>query len=143
MNAADLLTALDLPADSRVNQRIPKKLLLENGASTAADRRQINEGVARDPLTLRARLEQNARARPIAEDGGEPVAAHARVIPHGATARGVTRAEPRARNGVRSAATNGQRQLRVTHHIREHVGNALQHHEQRQRERQQRRREAP
>ncbi|HEY5492942.1 MAG TPA: DUF4391 domain-containing protein [Gemmatimonadaceae bacterium] len=88
MNAADLLTALDLPADSRVNQRIPKKLLLENGASTAADRRQINEGVARAPLTLRACLEQNARARPIAEDGGAPVAArHDAAVGDGAVRR--------------------------------------------------------
>ena len=45
MNATEALAALDLPADSRVNQRIPKKLLLENGAPTAADRRQINEGI--------------------------------------------------------------------------------------------------
>lgn len=45
MNTADLLTALDLPSDSRVNQRVPKKLLLENGAPTAADRRHVNEGI--------------------------------------------------------------------------------------------------
>lgn len=40
-----LITALDLPADSRVDQRVPKKLLLENSAPTAADKRQINEGI--------------------------------------------------------------------------------------------------
>jgi hypothetical protein len=45
MNAEAILGALDLPADSSVNQRVPKKLLLENGAPTAADRRQINEGI--------------------------------------------------------------------------------------------------
>jgi hypothetical protein len=45
ITADELLAAMDLPADSRVNQRIPKKLLLENGAPTAADRRQINEGI--------------------------------------------------------------------------------------------------
>jgi hypothetical protein len=28
-----------------VNQRVPKKLLLENGAPTAADKRLINEGI--------------------------------------------------------------------------------------------------
>src|SRR5882724_11995828 len=40
-----LIMALDLPAASRVDQRVPKKLLLENGAPTAADRRSINEGI--------------------------------------------------------------------------------------------------
>lgn len=45
MNADAILTALDLPAGSRVDQRVPKKLLLENGAPTAADKRYINEGI--------------------------------------------------------------------------------------------------
>jgi Domain of unknown function (DUF4391) len=45
MNCDTLLAELDLPASSRVNQRVPKKLLLENGAPTAADKRYINEGV--------------------------------------------------------------------------------------------------
>ena len=45
MTADDLLAALDLPAATRVDQRVPKKLFLENGAPTAADRRAITEGV--------------------------------------------------------------------------------------------------
>lgn len=45
MTPADILTALDLPARSRVDQRVPKKMLLENSAPTAADRRQINQGI--------------------------------------------------------------------------------------------------
>lgn len=45
MNGDALLAALDLPASSRVDQRVTKKLLLENGAPTAADKRHINEGV--------------------------------------------------------------------------------------------------
>jgi hypothetical protein len=45
LNAADVIAALDLPAGSRVDQRVPKKLLVEYGAPTAADRRRINEGV--------------------------------------------------------------------------------------------------
>ena len=40
-----LIAALDLPIDCRVDQRVPKKLLLDNGAPTAADKRQINEGI--------------------------------------------------------------------------------------------------
>ena len=39
------IAALDLPASSRVDQRVPKKLLLENGAPTAADKRHINDGI--------------------------------------------------------------------------------------------------
>jgi len=45
MTAADLIEALDLPATSRVERRVPKKLLLENGAPTAADKRYINNGI--------------------------------------------------------------------------------------------------
>lgn len=45
MNAADLVAALDLPSNCRVDQRVPKKLLVENGAPTATDKRRINEGI--------------------------------------------------------------------------------------------------
>ena len=45
MIATELLTALDLPASVRVDRRVPKKLLVENGAPTAADKRRINEGI--------------------------------------------------------------------------------------------------
>ncbi len=44
MNVADIIAALDLPAGARVDKRVPKKLLVENGAPTAADKRWINEG---------------------------------------------------------------------------------------------------
>lgn len=47
MTAADLLCALDLPTAARVDRRIPKTLLAENGAPTTADRRRINEGIER------------------------------------------------------------------------------------------------
>lgn len=45
MNASDLIAALNLPAGAQVERRVPKKLLLENGAPTAADKRHINDGV--------------------------------------------------------------------------------------------------
>ncbi|MCC6738938.1 MAG: DUF4391 domain-containing protein [Planctomycetia bacterium] len=45
LTASVLLRVLDLPSACLVNQRIPKKLLLENGAPTAADKRQINDGI--------------------------------------------------------------------------------------------------
>lgn len=40
-----LIAALNLPPDTRVDQRIPKKLLLEQGAPTAADKRLIQDGI--------------------------------------------------------------------------------------------------
>mgnify|MGYP001205341349 CR=1 FL=1 len=45
MTAASVIAALNLPTAASVDQRVPKKLLLENGAPTAADKRLINEGV--------------------------------------------------------------------------------------------------
>ena len=45
MRAEDCIAALELPDGALVNQRIPKKTLAENGASTAATRRQIQEGI--------------------------------------------------------------------------------------------------
>ena len=41
----DVIAALALPADTRVERRVPKKLLLEQGAPTAADKRQIQDGI--------------------------------------------------------------------------------------------------
>jgi len=40
-----LLDHLALPLDSRVDQRIPKKLLLDQGMPTAADKRAVQEGI--------------------------------------------------------------------------------------------------
>lgn len=45
MTANDIISALRLPPESRVDQRVPKKLLVENGAPTATDKRQINDGI--------------------------------------------------------------------------------------------------
>jgi hypothetical protein len=41
----EVIDALGLPAAARVDQRVPKKLLIENGAPTAADRRLIEAGI--------------------------------------------------------------------------------------------------
>ena len=43
--AARLIEALALPASCRVDQRVPKKMLVENGAPTSADKRLINDSV--------------------------------------------------------------------------------------------------
>lgn len=45
MTAQDIVLALGLPDSCRVDQRVPKKLLVENGAPTAADKRQINDDI--------------------------------------------------------------------------------------------------
>ena len=45
MTADDIIAALDLPTAACVNRRVPKTLLVEHGAPTAADRRQVNEGI--------------------------------------------------------------------------------------------------
>ena len=45
LSAQTLIHALRLPEGCRVDQRIPKKLLLENGAFTAADNRLITEAI--------------------------------------------------------------------------------------------------
>ena len=47
MNAEDLVEALRLPHGSALNRRLPKALIIENGANTAADRRLIREQVRR------------------------------------------------------------------------------------------------
>ncbi|MEF8710785.1 MAG: DUF4391 domain-containing protein [Candidatus Accumulibacter propinquus] len=45
MAAERIIEALDLPSGSRVDQRVPKKLLVENGAPTTADRKLIQERI--------------------------------------------------------------------------------------------------
>jgi len=45
VTASQVIEALGLPAGARVDQRVPKKLLIENSAPTAADKKLINDGV--------------------------------------------------------------------------------------------------
>ncbi len=45
MNSLDLIAALALPDGALVDRRVPKTLLIENGAPTARDRRRIREEV--------------------------------------------------------------------------------------------------
>ena len=45
MRADELIAALDLPTAAHVDRRVPKKLLLENGAPTSADRRLIMDSI--------------------------------------------------------------------------------------------------
>ncbi len=66
MTAAALLAALDLPAAARVDKRVPKKLVLENGAPTAADKRLINDGI--EELFWLASLKPGNSGVPIFRD---------------------------------------------------------------------------
>jgi hypothetical protein len=45
MSFATVIDALGIPPSALVEQRVPKKLLLEHGAPTAADKRQIQDGI--------------------------------------------------------------------------------------------------
>ena len=45
MNADNIIQAMALPQDARVSHRVPKKLLLEQGAPTSADKRYIQDGI--------------------------------------------------------------------------------------------------
>ena len=45
MNSLDLIAALALPARALVDRRVPKTLLIENGAPTARDKRRIRDEV--------------------------------------------------------------------------------------------------
>jgi hypothetical protein len=45
MTAESLISALSIPAQARVDQRVAKKLLVENGAATPTDKRWINDGI--------------------------------------------------------------------------------------------------
>jgi hypothetical protein len=45
MSFARVIDALALPPNARVDRRVPKKLLLEQGAPTAADKRRLQDGI--------------------------------------------------------------------------------------------------
>jgi hypothetical protein len=61
-----LLEKLALPNDVRIDQRVPKKMLLEHGAPTAADRRLIQDGISE--LLWAAALKSNNIGVPAYRD---------------------------------------------------------------------------
>ncbi len=65
MKAGDLIAALGLPDGSRVDQRVPKSLLLDR-APTTADRRRIREGV--EELRWVAALKPTTVSVPVYRD---------------------------------------------------------------------------
>jgi hypothetical protein len=66
MTSQRLIAALALPQESLVNQRVPKKQFLENGAPTAADRRAIQDGI--EEVLWVAALKTNAIGVPAFRD---------------------------------------------------------------------------
>jgi hypothetical protein len=63
---AQLIDALGLPPGIRLDQRVPKKLLLEQGAPTAADKRAIQDGI--EELTWVAALKPGNVGVPAYKD---------------------------------------------------------------------------
>lgn len=61
-----LLSSLELPPACVLNERIAKKLLVDNGAATPADKRAINEGI--DELIWVAALKPNNAGVPAYRD---------------------------------------------------------------------------
>lgn len=66
MTANELLAALALPSSALVQQRIPKKMLAENGAVTSADRKLVRDRI--DELTWHAALKPSNVGIPAYED---------------------------------------------------------------------------
>jgi|688.fasta_scaffold15774_5 hypothetical protein len=66
MGITEFIDSLSLPQKAFVNERIAKKLLVENGAATPADKRAINEGI--DELIWVAALKPNNIGVPAYRD---------------------------------------------------------------------------
>lgn len=66
MTQESIIAALALPADARVDQRVAKTLLAENGAPTAADKKQIKDGI--EELLWIAALKPTTLGVPIYRD---------------------------------------------------------------------------
>jgi len=81
-----VVAALDLPARARVDTRVPKKLLAEQGAPTAADKRAIQDGV--DELHWLAVLKPTTVAIPAFVDGAHD---YSEIAVIGAAFRGQAR----------------------------------------------------
>ena len=62
-----MIAALELPADSWVEQKVPKRMLLEKSAFTAADKRCIHGGV--EQLVWLAALKPTTIGVPEYRDG--------------------------------------------------------------------------
>jgi hypothetical protein len=66
VNAYALISALGLPSASLVSQRVPKKMLTENGATTSADRKLLQEQI--EEVTWVAALKPSNAGIPAYQD---------------------------------------------------------------------------
>lgn len=66
MPAAPIIAALALPPGSLVDQRVPKKLLIEQGTPAAGDKRQVQDGL--EELVWHAALKPTNIAVPVFTD---------------------------------------------------------------------------
>ena len=66
MNADDVISALALPPQARIDQKVPKKHLIDHGAVTATDKKSITEGV--EELLWVAALKPSTVGVPAYED---------------------------------------------------------------------------
>jgi hypothetical protein len=66
MTATAVVEALAIPAEARIDRRVPKRTLLEQGASTAADKRLVQEGL--DQLVWVAALKPGTVGIPAYRD---------------------------------------------------------------------------
>jgi hypothetical protein len=66
MTVDEFLQMLELPDATRVQQRVPKKLLVEHGAATPHDKRLIQDGI--DEITWLASLKPHLTGVPAYED---------------------------------------------------------------------------
>jgi hypothetical protein len=67
MTGEELTDALALPAEALVDRRVPKTLLTENSAPTAADRRAIRDGI--EELRWVAAVKPTTAGLPVYRDG--------------------------------------------------------------------------
>lgn len=67
MSFASVINALAIPKEALLGQRVPKKLLLEQGAPTAADKRQIQDSI--EEITWVAALKPTNIGVPAFRDG--------------------------------------------------------------------------
>ncbi|KAB0332323.1 DUF4391 domain-containing protein [Janthinobacterium sp. PLB04] len=65
--AFEVIAALALPASCRVDQRVPKRMLIENGAPTAADKRLLTDTI--EEIQWIAALKPNTVGIPNYRDG--------------------------------------------------------------------------
>jgi len=66
MNTEQIINALSMPQSTRIDQRVSKKLVVENGASTPADKRTINDGI--EELSWVAAIKPNNVGIPVYRD---------------------------------------------------------------------------